>query len=297
MESHTFHQRTRILFGPLAKYYRIVLVMTLTIVAVLCFMSYRWHLFAMNNDDALVLSAEFLTEVGPDFKRSCDAHGEVLAHYIHVSEGKPLSSLLSKYERLLEDTYDDLQKASKGSQEEACQAIWRAGENFLRYHMDSGGFLGRRIIWRRSRQYIDPDLTKKIKTAVDATAQQADRLRDDPSFEGAWQLCESNRKAMLLLYLSRSAYKDKDSIDRLSYATRQARDMTLELEAEMLSDGPRAQLLMEYARGEERRIHILEALQKGDMKEARLLYRSMLEHDSRTRAAILNLAKDLVAPP
>ena len=297
MEPQAFYRRTRILFGPLAKHRRIVLVITLTIVAVLCFMSYRWHLVAMNRDDVLVLSVEFLTEVGPDFQMSCDAHGEVLAHYIQVSEGKPLSFLLSKYNRLLKDTYDDLQKASKGSQEEACQAIWRAGENILQYRMDSGRFLGRRIIWRRSRQYTDPDLIKKIKTAVDATAQQADRLRDDPSFGEAWRLCESNRKAMLLLFLSRSAYKDKESTDRLSYATRQARDMTRELAAEMPSDDPRAQLLMEYANGEEHRIRILQALQEEDIKKARLLCRSMLEHGSPSRAAILTLAEDIAAPP
>lgn len=297
MEPHAFHRRTRILFGPLAKYRGIVLVMTLTIVAVLCFMSYRLHLVAMNSDDALVLSVELLTEVGPDFQMSCNAHREVLAHYIQVSEGKPLSSLLSKYNRLLKDTCDDLHKASKGSQEEACQAIWRAGENIGQYRMDSGGFLGRRIIWRRSRQYTDPVLIKKIKIAVDATAQQADGLRDDPSFGRAWRLCESNRKAMLLLFLSRSAYKDNELINRLSYAIRQALDSTRELAIGMSPDDARAQLLMEYAKGEEHRIRILQALQKEDTKKARLLCRSMLEHGSRSRAAILTLAEDIAAPP
>ncbi|MBA7688470.1 hypothetical protein ES703_96952 [subsurface metagenome] len=303
MESHAFHQRTRILFGPLAKHRGIVLLITLTTVAVLCFISYQLHLVTIDSDYAHVLSAEVLMESGPGFKEACTKYTELLHDYILHMDRRPLSSLLPQeysLSTLLKDASAKLQSASEGSPVEAAQAIWREGEKISQYCMDSGGFLGRRLIWRTSQKSsLHPALMEKLKTAVDAAMQRATELEYEPTFASAQYACQANRKAVLLLYLTRSAHdrEDKEVIGRLSYAITEARDMTRALASKMSPDDPRAQLLREYAEGEEHRIRILQVLQEEDTKKARLLCRRMVEHAFRSRVDLLTLTQDIGAPP
>lgn len=280
MKPHSFHQKARMLFGPLVGHRIIVLVITLTIVAVMVLISYGLELIEQNKNDLLLLASELLTETGPNYVKACREYANIMEEYMMHMEEKPLSLLIrwlyphgSPY-KLLGSIVSNLERA-RGN-EEAKEAIIKAGEELFKFCGYSEKYSHTSLIWLQYRK-VPENLVIEIERALAKSQETVEKFKREPSLKNAVIACEDNRKTMLLLFLWRSGYHDWARIKSFRYNVQQARDCFKTKAYEMVSDDRSKQWLLQYTDSEQRRMQILDAMLDNDMDTARELLWDAIE--------------------
>lgn len=254
-------------------------------------------------DDASILACEMICETGPDFKVLIESSSleTILRSYSKYLEHKHLASLLrvltgySAENNLAAalQTVSDIDIES--SQKEVANNIWRAGEEVMLFRLNTPRLLPRSIRLHEHRK-VPKELVIDIKEALEGSRKALRLLNEKPSLERAVYSCEANRQTMLLLFLARNSGLNK-LFDDFQKIVEACRDRKIDLAKRIQNDDPRKEFITMTAEFDQRRLDMLDALNKGDIQQAiDLMWKSIKIAYSR-REALLELCNKLRGHP
>ncbi len=226
----SFSETVKRFFEPLSKYPYWTLTITAFIVAILH--TGLAGLVKQNSYDIRMLAAEQLNELGPDYADESKLHVYMINQYTDQLEQRHFAAIL----RLLYPKYspkkafasalldlEGLEKIAKDKkEEEAKKAIWQAGLASNQLYM-----LGKRFPWSPIAWFKSKDLPGWLLTDLDKALAEShelvDKLENVQTMEAAVAACRANRKAILLLCLSRLDYDNQERIREFQIDVRRAR--------------------------------------------------------------------------
>ena len=225
-----------------------------------------------NTSDIHMLASEIIIELGPCHIEESKTHAEMIKQYTEHLEQRQLAGVLRvlypEYSprKTLASARDALEKATK--EEEAKETIWQAGLATNQLYKLIKRFPRSPIKWIKWFKSEDlPDwLLTDLNNAFDTTHELVDQLRNNPNREVAIAVCRADRRAILLLFLARLSYDNKEQIKSFLSDVEQARDCTRHL-AKIEKDKKEQKFLYEVARSEDRRVKILGAMLDNDMEK------------------------------
>lgn len=233
-----------------------------------------------NSYDMHMLATEQLNELGPGFANESKQYAEMIRRYTEHLEQRNFAPLL----RLLYPAYSpkktlaSLLPSLEGveDEEEAKKAIWQAGITSNQLYKLGKRFPRSPIEWFKSEVVSDQLLTD-LDNALSKSTKLTSKLENDPNRDAAIAACRANRKAILLLFLARLGYDNKEKIECFLSDVERARDCTLLLAERTVKNKRDQKFLYDTARSEERRVKILEAMLDNDMDRVCELLREAIE--------------------
>jgi len=176
------------------------------------------------------------------------------------------------------------------------EAIWEAGEYLLgfREKMIDSRRVGRIGVGFHKNERIPHDLQEAVGAAIGMSQKMLDDFEADKSWKRAWELCEANRKSVLLLFLTRSAYKEEKTAEhmkKLKTILDKSHDAKKNY-ADMLPESKRnpiKELVTLFAESDRRRLGIVEAIQNNDMGEALYLIWESKEEAKHNKLKVLDI--------
>lgn len=168
-------------------------------------------LIQSNCDDVSILACELMCETGPDFLKPIDPNYTeiVLKGYSQYIENKHLSVLLKVFPRyrpkhVIENVGETL-RGNKGSQDEAANLMWRAGEDVMLFRLNTPNLFPRGMALHKHREAAE-FLLPLAKKALVASEEASKQFIATPTMEKAVHSCECNRITKLLLFPFRESY-------------------------------------------------------------------------------------------
>ena len=291
------HKQHRVLFG----------CSVLTIIAFLYVGISFAGLVQSNCDDMSVLAGALICETGPDFTKLVNPNylREILNSYTKYIENKHLSVLLKVFpnyspKEVFADVNEILLKAKDTQeQEEVAHDIWRAGEEIMLFRLKAPKLIPRGITlheYSKAAESLLPLATAALEASNDASEQ----FNNKPTMENAVHSCERNRLTMLLLF---PLWPSHDRPEVASLFTRfrivleDCRNSKINV-AKRIQDpnDPRKEFLEEIiAKSEQRRLDILEYLEKGNIQEAIERIWDAIEIAYSRRAELLELCAKILS--
>lgn len=271
-------------FEPLSKHPYLILPITALIVSILH--TGLAGLVEQNSYDIHMLASEQLNELGPKYAGESELHRYMIKQYTNQLEQRHLATLL----RLLYREYspkkalasvllglEGLEEVAENKKEvEAKKAIWQAGLASNQLHILGNKFPWSPTAWFKSKALPD-QLLMNLDKALTNSQELVGRLEIDQTLESAVEACRANRKAILLLFLSRSGYENRERIKDFQADIKRAHDFTLRLAEKTGKDTDDQKLLYETAKSEEHRVKILEAMLANDMDKVCELLKEAIE--------------------
>lgn len=276
---------------------------------------------AFNSDDLYILACEMVTESGPKFHEAAKCHKERLEEYKTLLEQRKAGSTLqwivvnaSKipgvswlYKEWDEYTTEKgivpalqiLERVIEEPNElKIVLAIWEAGEKLLDFREEMVSFnrVGSiRLDFPKSNT-VPKEFQTEIQNAIDDSRTKCGLFVDGKSWETAWAVCEANRKAVLLLFHSRSKYKrtrkHKD-IEDLKEIILDSRNLKYNYSQTLAEYDPAKKLVTLFFKSDERRLGILTALENNDMDTVRYLICDAKDEVIENKITILKIASEL----
>lgn len=272
-------------FEPLNKKYRFLTVSASVIIGIALYVGVDIGLAEVvrqNTYDIHMLASELLIELGPDFTSETGRHAEMIKQYTDQLEQRHLATILRVLyptyspRKVLAYTLSGLEKAAKDKkEEESKKAILEAGLASNQLYMRGMRFPRSPIVWFDSEDLPD-QLLMDLDKALAESHELVDKLEKDRTPEAAIESCRANRKAILLLFLSRLGHDNEEKIKRFQSEVEQARDCT-RLLARTEKDKKKQKWLYEVAESEDRRVKILDAMLANDMDRVCDLLREAIE--------------------
>ena len=270
-----FREKGVLFFDPIKRHPVLMFVVTV-IVSSLLYLSVNIgiaEVVRQNSYDIHILAAEQLNEIGPGFANESEQYAEIINRYTEHMEKRRLATLLRllcpRYspKKALASVQRGLKKAAEDKDEQkAEQAIYQAGLASNRLYVLSKRFLRSPIVWFKS-EVVSDQLLADLDEALTKSTELADKLESERTMDAAIAACRGNRKGILLLFLYRLGFNDKEKIERFLIDIKRARDCTILL-AERTGDETKQKFLYETASSENRRVKILEAMLDKDMEKA-----------------------------
>jgi hypothetical protein len=266
-------------------------------------------LVKFNRSDLLILSCEMLTETGPRFQDSAKRHAELLRQYRANIKQRYLADKLSSFplyskyspENGIDKALSTLESVRSNDIRENAIAIWTAGEQLMQFRADTACLYRRVGLYKPAR--IPDALLQEIEAADVNSSKALESFKDNKTLPMAWAVCECNRHATLLVFSARSEYNCQgDNADRFRMAEEQLRKITAEANeikkdwAKTLDPNSTEKKLVEmFARSEDRRCKIVEAMQKNRMDKANQLMWEAINGaiQNREREKVLEMALEL----
>lgn len=278
-----FHQFIVKFFQPLNKRYRFLTISASLIIGIALYVGIDIGLAEVvrqNSYDMHMLATEQLNELGPGFANESKQYAEIIRRYTEHLEQRNLAPLL----RVLYPTYSpkkalaSLLPSLEGveDEEEAKKAIWQAGVTSNQLYKLGKRFPRSPILWFKSEVVPDQLLTA-LDNALAESTKLTSKLENDPNRDAAIAACRANRKAILLLFLARLGYDNKEKIERFLSDVERARDCTLLLAERTVKNKKDQEFLYETARSENRRVKILRAMLDNNMDKVCDLLREAIE--------------------
>jgi len=273
------------------------------------------------SDDIFILACEMVTESGPKFKEAAECHEKTLEEYktyleqrgsentpqwivITASRCPGISWLFGEWDKYTSEKGIDkalqiLRRVKKETDElKIIQAIWEAGEKLLEFREEMVSFsrTGSIGIGFHKSTAVPEKLQDAIQSAIFDSKTKCDLFVDGESWEKAWVLCEANRKSVLLLFPTRSRYKGKKkhkdlvNLKKIIANSRRAKEDYAKTLAER---DPARKLVTLFAKSDERRLRILEAMENDDIDKFRYLVCQAKEEVIHNKTTILEIASEL----
>jgi HSP90 family molecular chaperone len=171
-------------------------------------------------------------------------------------------------------------------QDEARKAIIEAGEKLVEFCGELDKFSPRQVVWFKSEKLPDP-LLNDLNKALSVSKELVERFGEDPTLNNALTLCQANRETMLLLFLYRSGYHEKENIISFRGYVERSHDYYSHLARNMTDDKVERSLMLEWAKSEQYRLYILDALLDNDMDKARGMMWEAIENAFKERHGLL----------
>lgn len=262
---------------------------------------YLSKVWGFQSRTALMLGCEMMCETGPNFKAAANQHQVLLGEYSRYVPSPFLMRMMpAKYElqkdlevrsAYLSETLDSNDLTQEEAQEEAARAIWQAGEEIVRFRMRTAGISASEE--QLSKTEMPTWLKEKIETAIVDCNNTLLRLKHDNSPKTALELCEADRRAMLLIFLARSDSNISDYLKEF----RAIVEKTIETKgnlAQSVDNNDESELLRIFVRSEQRRLQIVDAMLEPDnMSKAYSLMWKTISQTAAERPKKLLLASKL----
>jgi hypothetical protein len=274
------------------------------------------------SDDIYMIACEIVTESGPKFKEAAGRHKTTLEQYKvrmnqRTSENAPQKMIASAVgypvvswifrdwdgytaERGLDEALKILSRAEiEPDEQKIAQYIWEAGYQLFEFREKMISFrrVGRIGIGFYKNTEEPNNLRVAIKDAINNSETKKNDFMAGESWETAWDLCEANRKSILLLFLARSEYKgvtinrDLEDFKKIVEDSHTAKRKYSEKLLEENKNSPEGNLVARFADSDERRLSIVKAIQSNDMDEARYLIWQAKEEAKHNKAVVLDIAE------
>jgi len=289
-EAKNFVDVTKKFFDPLRKrpFSLFVLPTTIVIVVLLYITTGIGELARKNSEealflaaDALVLGAEPISEVGPDFTEESRNNGKALRVYVeHMLGKRHLADIL----RLLHREYRPkkrllpllaaLEKPPE-DEKEAREVIRKSGDQIIEFYKDSEELSSRKIIWFKPER-LPEDLVSDLDEALEKSRELVNKLEQQPTVENALAACQANRRTIVLLFLARMGYGSQEKINQFLTVSEKTGDCKERL-AGTIEDPEVKELVLAWCDSEQRRVHILKAMLHEDMEKVRKLLKEAIE--------------------
>lgn len=238
-----------------------------------------------NSYDMHMLGAELLTESSPDSAEVSKDYAKMLQLYTeHIKQRQrqfaaALRVLYPRYspEKALASATKALEDAT--NEEEAREAIWQAGVASDQLYTLGKRFPRSPIGWFDSEDVPDRWL-EELDSALAESSELVDGLEKEQTPDSAKAACVANRKTMLLLFPAARLGSDREEIEKkvkdfLSIVGR-AQGYTTNVASKERIVETKEQIL-KWARNEERRVNILNAMLDNDMDKVCNLLRETVE--------------------
>ena len=266
---------------------RNILLVTLAVCSVLTpaflfgkiYLSKAWGFHSRN---ALMLGCELMCETGPNFIDAVDQHRVTLGEYSKHARSPFLMRIApAKYELRKDlDAWSDYLLETLDSNdlthEKAARAIWLAGEEIVRFRMRTAGLSASEEDLPKVK--MPTWLEDIIKTSIVDCNNTLERLEYDKSPKTALELCEADRRAMLLIFLARSDSSISDYLREFRTIVDRAIDTKGKL-SDSITTVDKSELIQIFVHSEKRRLSIIDAMLEPNMSKA---YRLMWDAISQT---------------
>lgn len=272
------------------------------------------------SDDIYILGCEMFTESGPGprLKEAAKYHKKNLEECKthlrqRISESTPQKIVASaaklpgascifaewdEYspEKGIDKALEILSSVEKETdQRKILEAIWEAGEHLLEFREEMISFrrVGRIEIGFYKSSRAHNDLRKAIKDAIDKSSEKLRQCNEgETSWQKVWDLCEANRKSVILLFLTRSRYNGDQILKYLKdfkLILKGSCELKKKYSETFAEDSAVRKLLALFAQSDERRLGIVEALQNNNIGEARYLMWQAKEDAKLNKSAALDI--------
>lgn len=291
---------------PLHKQHRVLFVCSvLTIISFLYVGISFAGLVQSNCDDMSVLAGALICETGPDFTKLVNPNyfEKILESYTKYIENKHLSVLLKVFpnyspKEVFADVNEILLKAKDThEQEKVAHDIWRAGEEVMLFRLKTPKLLPSGMALHEYRKAAESLLPLTVEALADSN-DASEQFNNKPTMENAVHSCERNRLTMLLLFPLWPSH-DKPEVASLFIRFRtvleDCRNNKINV-AKRIQDpnDPRKEFLEEIiAKSEQRRLDILEYIEKGNIQEAIERIWDAIDESYTRRSALLELCEKI----
>lgn len=258
-----------------------------------------------NCDDMSILACALICETGPDFTKQINPNyfGKILESYTKYIENKHLSLLLKVFPNYSpKEVFADVNEImvnAKGTQEEVAHDIWRAGEEVMLFRLKVPKLLPRGIALHEYRKAGESLLPLAAAALVDSN-EASEQFNNTPTMENAVHSCERNRLTMMLLFPLWPSY-DRPEVaslfTRFRTVVEDCRNSKINVAKRIQdSNDPRKEFLEEIiAKSEQRRLYILEYIEKGNIQEAIEHIWDAIEIAYSRRAELLRLCENILS--
>lgn len=264
---------------------RLFLILLLTLPFLLINSSFAFigtgvhELLKQNANTLLILALELVTESGPDFKEQSKEYAWMIHQFVDHMENERFSPVIRilftrfSLEERLAPVVEALEMAR--DEGEAMRAIIESGQEIVRFYTDTEKFAPGPVVWPKYKK-LPERLLIKFDEALKKSHQMIDAFKNQPTLKNAYSLCEANRRAILLIFLTRLWDHDKERIKVFRNDVQRALDYYNTLVGTM-KDSKDKKRLLEWAKSEQYRLAILDAMLVNDMDKACLLMREAID--------------------
>lgn len=276
-------------FRPLGKKYRFWTILISLIIGIAFYISVdivTAEIVRQNSYPLNMLAAEMLIEHGPNYADESKKYAKLIEEcYTEHLEKRDYATMLRilypslSPQKTLASTKQALEKAAvKGNEEDAKNTIYQAGKAINQLYLLSERFPRSPIKWFESEE-VPEWLIKKLDNAFDTFHDHMDELNNAQNVNEATDRCRRgcrySRRALLLLYLARLGYDNKEQkIERFASDLRRAIDLAHHFSETYTSEQV---LFCERFENMEIRAKVVEALLDNDVDKARDLLSQVID--------------------
>lgn len=254
------------------------------------------ELVVQNCRGSRAIAAEMVNESGPEFVFARKQFAVLLEQYVEHMEQRHLFFLLNKLYpehsavKQLQPLLAAL-KTDEDDEEQARKSIFQAGEAIGQFCKDAEDFSDRKVVWFKYER-LPKGLVKELGIAIEKSHTLSiefeqelekalsdgvlDELEKSQLVERARILCEVNRRTILLLSFARLGLDKPGEIIAFAEDVKRASVQTRRLAGKVEDDLKHASLLA-WAKSEDRRLGILEAMSTGNDEKVCELLKEAIE--------------------
>jgi hypothetical protein len=233
--------------------------------------------------DALVLGVEPPELVARgSLTRASNSNARALSAYVEQIKTRHLVAILDllhpeyKAQRRVRDVIGKLEGPLEG--ERAAQdVLWAGGLELNRLYLAGDRFARKAAVWFK-RERLRQELVTDLDEALGDSLDRLNTLGEEGglTLENVLAACQSNRRAMLLLFLARLGYGSEEKIERFLKLTTSTHVYTKRVAAR--TEDPTVKSMVRISlESEQRRMNILSAMLDNDMERVREILKKTIQ--------------------
>lgn len=282
-------------FRPLSKKYLLLTISTSLLIGIGLYISVdivTAEVVRQNSYPLNMLAAEMLIEHGPDYAEDSKRYADLIeeCYTAHLEKRNYATMLRVLYpslnpQKTLVSTQEALEKAAECNDEEAKQVIYQAGKAINQLYLLSEKFPRSPVKWFESEE-VPKWLLEKLDNAFDTFHDHINELNNVQNVKEAKDRCRRgcrySRRALLLLYLARLGYDNKDQkIERFATDLQKAIELARHFSETYTSEQI---LFCDRIENMEIRAKVVDALLDNDIDKAHELLREVIDRALKTFA-------------